>query len=136
MTAAAAGIAILGCTTKHTVGGTLTGLRGQGLVLEDNSGNDLSLASNGEFVFSSSVKNNSAYSVTVKTQPSNPVQTCTVHNGAGTMGKVSGINVIVSCTQAGRFAYVANHLSYNVSAYSIDSATGELAAITGSPFAV
>ena len=43
MSVAAVGLTILGCnlTNKYTVGGTLTGLTGQGLVLEDNSGNDL-----------------------------------------------------------------------------------------------
>src|SRR5882762_3954575 len=127
----------MGCnlTGKYTVGGNLTGLRGQGLVLEDNSGNDLSLASNGAFVFSSGIKTGSAYSVTVKTQPSNPAQTCTVNNGSGTIDKANVTNVVVSCAHTGRFAYVANQLSNDVSAYAIDSATGNLTAI-GSPFAV
>ena len=123
-TLAVAALVIMGCnlTGKYTVGGDLTGLRGQGLVLEDNSGNDLSLASNGAFVFSSGIKNGDAYSVTVRTQPSNPSQTCTVNNGSGTIDKANVTNVVVSCSQAGRFAYVANQLSNNLSAYSIDSA--------------
>jgi len=136
VTAAAAGLAIMGCTGKYSVGGTVTGLRGQGLVLEDNSGNDLSVSSNGSFIFSKRLKNAITYSVTVKTQPSNPSQTCTVNNGSGTIDKANVTNVVVSCTQAGRFAYVANQLSNNLSAYSIDSATGNLTAVNGSPFAV
>src|SRR5258708_6813770 len=108
MTAAVAAVAIVGCnlTGQYTVGGTLTGLRGQGLVLQDNSGSDLSLASNGTFAFAGRIKKNNTYSVTVKTQPSNPTQTCTVRNGTGTVSKYNVTNVIVSCTQAGRFAYV------------------------------
>jgi hypothetical protein len=80
MSIGAAALAILGCNIdgKYTVGGTLTGLLGQGLVLEDNSGNSLSLASNGAFVFSGGVDNGGAYSVTVSTQPSNPAQSTTV----------------------------------------------------------
>src|SRR5579859_596244 len=136
MTVAAAGIAILGCTTKYTVGGTVTGLRGQGLVLVDNSGNDLSLSSNGTFTFTNRIKNGGAYSVTVKTQPSNPAQTCAVQNGSGTIDKANVTNIIVSCTRTGRFAYAANQLSNDLSAYAIDSATGNLTAINGSPFAV
>src|SRR5258706_3202992 len=137
-TLAVAAIAIMGCnlTGKYTVGGSLTGLRGQGLVIEDNSGNDLSLSSNGAFAFSTGIKNGGAYSVTVRTQPSNPSQTCTVNNGSGTIDKANVTNVVVSCTQAGRFAYVANQLSNNLSAYSIDSATGNLPAVNGSPFSV
>src|SRR6202041_2862080 len=95
----------------------------------------LSLSSNGEFVFSGSIGNGDAYSVTVSTQPSNPAQTCTVHNGSGTINKANVTNVIVSCTQAGRFAYVANQGSNDLSAYLIDSATGSLTPIGGSPFA-
>ena len=126
--AGAAAAIIGGCNLdgKYTVGGTLTGLLGQGLVLEDNSGNSLSLASNGAFVFSGSVGNSAAYSVTVATQPSNPAQTCTVHNGSGTIDKANVTNVIVSCTQAGRLAYVANQGSNDLSVYSINSSTGYL----------
>ena len=132
----AAALAISGCKigAKYTVGGTLTGLTGHGLVLEDNSGNDLSLDSNGGFAFTDGIRNGDAYSVTVKTQPSDPAQTCTVHNGSGTIDKADVTNVIVSCTQAGRFAYVANQLSNNLSAYAID-ANGALSPIAGSPFA-
>src|SRR5258708_15803270 len=136
MTVAAAGFAIMGCTAKYSVGGTVTGLRGQGLVLEDNSGNDLSLGSNGAFTFTKRISNAGTYSVTVKTQPSNPAQTCTVQNGSGTIDKTNVTNVVVSCAHTGRFAYVANQLSNDVSAYAIDSATGNLFAINGSPFPV
>ena len=41
-----------------------------------------------------------------------------VHNGSGTIDKANVTNVIVSCTQAGRFAYVANELSNDISAYA------------------
>ena len=36
---------------------------------------------------------------------------------------------------SGRFAYVANHGDDTVSAYTINSSTGALRAISGSPFA-
>jgi len=123
---ATAGAVIIGCVfdTKYTVGGTVTGLVGQGLVLENNSGNDLLVSSNGAFSFTQGVKNGDSYSVTVKTQPSNPSQTCTVRNGSATIAKAAVTNVIVSCTQAGHFAFVANEISNSLSAYSIDSSTG------------
>jgi 6-phosphogluconolactonase (cycloisomerase 2 family) len=133
----AAGLALASCNigAKYSVGGTLTGLLGQGLVLEDNSGNNLSLSSNGTFVFSDGVKNGDAYSVTVKTQPSDPSQTCSVQNGSGTIDKADVTNVIVTCAQSGRFAFVANQLSNTLSAYTINSSTGYLTAVNGSPFA-
>ena len=121
---AAAAIAIVGCQigVRYSVGGTVTGLTGQGLVLADNAGDDLVIGSNGSFVFTKGITNNDTYSVTVATQPSNPAQTCTVQNGSGTIDKADVGNVIVSCQQAGHYAYVANQLSNNLSAYSIDAA--------------
>jgi 6-phosphogluconolactonase (cycloisomerase 2 family) len=132
-----AGLGLSGCPfgAKYTVGGTLVGLAGTGLVLQDNAGNNLSLTSNGTFNFSTGLTNNSAYSVTVSTQPSDPVQTCTVRNGSGTIDKATVSNIIVVCTQPGLFAYVANELSNDVSAFIIDSSTGELSPVAGSPFA-
>jgi len=120
---------------KYSVGGTLTGLTGSGLQLQDNSGNNLPLNSNGGFAFSGSLQNGDAYSVTVSRQPSNPTQSCTVRNGSGTIDRANVTNVIVSCTQTGRFAFVANQLSNDISAFAIDAANGALAPIAGSPFA-
>ena len=132
--------AALGATACHigggyTVGGNLTGLNGSGLVLQDNSGNDLRLSSNGTFVFTSAIDQGGAYSVTVKSQPSNPAQTCLVHNGSGTIGTADIINVVVTCTQAGRFAYVANQVSNTISAFVINPSSGVLTPVAGSPFA-
>jgi hypothetical protein len=80
-----------------SVGGTVTGLRGSGLVLQNNGANDLAVvASDTAFQFSN-VAANSAYSVTVKTQPSTPTQACTVNNGAGTAGTTNVRSVAVSC---------------------------------------
>lgn len=120
---------------KYPVGGNVTGLRGTGLVLEDNSVDASSVTANGAFTFSSGVTNGDAYSVTVSTQPSNPTQTCTVHNGSGTIDGADITNVVVNCTQAGRFAYVANQGSNDISALAIDSTSGVLTPIAGSPFA-
>jgi len=56
---------------------------------------------NGSFAFSSGIDQGGAYSVTVRSQPSNPAQTCVVHNGSGTIGTADINNVIVSCSQPG-----------------------------------
>ncbi len=117
----------------YTVGGTVTGMRGSGLVLQDNGGDSLTFSSNGTFTFTSGIDQGGAYSVTVKTQPSG--QTCSVHNGSGTIGTADISNVIVNCTGPGRYAYVANQTANTISAYAIDAASGALTPIAGSPFA-
>src|ERR1700677_5268732 len=81
---AAATLAVAACHVGggYTIGGTVTGVRGTGLVLQDNSGDNLTISGNGTFAFSSGIDQGGAYSVTVLTQPSDPTaQTCVVHNG-------------------------------------------------------
>ncbi len=123
-------------TVKYTVGGNLSGLEGTGLVLEVNGTDSLTFSSNGAFTFSSSVAKGDPYTVTVATQPADPAQTCTVYNGSGTITNLNVANVVVRCTQAARFAYVANQTDNTVSGYAIDATTGALLPLVGSPFAL
>jgi YVTN family beta-propeller protein len=117
----------------YTVGGAVTGLRGSGLVLQLNGGNNLGFSSGGTFSFSAGIDQGGSYSVTVLTQPAG--QTCAVHNGSGTIGTADISNVVVACTLPGSFAYVANESSNTISAYSINASTGALTPVADSPFA-
>lgn len=84
----------------YQVGGTVSGLTGTGLVLEDNGGNSLPVSGNGPFTFSSQLSNGAAYAVTVATQPTNPAQSCSVANGTGTIATANVSNVTVACVAA------------------------------------
>src|SRR5580704_5686778 len=80
-----------------TIGGTVTGLAGTGLVLEDNGGNSLAIAAAGPFTFTTSIATGMPYKVSVLTAPSTPAQTCTVANGSGTAtANVTGVQVTCS----------------------------------------
>lgn len=81
-----------------TVGGTVSGLAGTGLVLSLNSGaQTLSVSVNGSYSFPSAITAGNPYAVTVQTQPSAPGQTCVVANSNGTMGNSAVTNVNVTC---------------------------------------
>ncbi len=82
----------------YTVGGTVTGLTGSGLILRNNGGGDLAVPVSGTFMFATKVANGAAYDVTVYTQPASPAQTCVITNGSGTMGSSNVTNVAVACT--------------------------------------
>ena len=83
-------------SSGFTIGGAVTGLAGTGLVLRLNGGNDLSIVGNGAFAFETALQNGARYDVTVRTQPTNPSQECTVGNGSGTVaGNVT--NIAVNC---------------------------------------
>lgn len=85
------------CTVDaYTVGGTVSGLHASGLVLTDNGGDSLSVASGATgFTFSQKVNVGGSYSVAIATQPSG--ETCTVASGSGTVsGNVTSVSV--TCT--------------------------------------
>ena len=128
-----------GSAQQYTIGGTVNGLSGSGLVLQATGASTVTVSSNGPFQFPTAVASGTAYTVSVRTQPANPSQTCTA-SGATASGTVSGANVTnveITCTaaaNAARFAYVTNHGSNDISGYRIDNATGALTAMNGSPF--
>ncbi len=82
---------------SFTVGGTLSGLAGGGLVLQNNGGDNLPVGANGVFTFATELADSSTYLVTVETQPTNPAQTCTVTNGAGAIAGSDVTNVAITC---------------------------------------
>ena len=83
----------IACAT-YSVGGTLTGLTGAGLVLQLNYGNDLSVAApaggNGTFAFPALANAPVLYTIHIKTQPTG--QTCTIVGSSGVV-TASGPNV-------------------------------------------
>ncbi|WP_420594305.1 Calx-beta domain-containing protein [Deinococcus sp.] len=81
---------------NFTVGGTVTGLVGTGLVLRDHKFLDIT-PSNGAFTFPQPTTTGFPYAVTVVSQPANPLQTCSVTNGTGTISNANVTNVNVTC---------------------------------------
>lgn len=81
----------------YSVGGTVSGLTGSGLVLQNNGGDDLAVSASGPFTFATALANSAAYSVTVLSQPSSPGQICTVTAGSGNITGNNVTGVTVSC---------------------------------------
>ena len=85
----------LTCSADNfSVGGTITGLTGTGLVLVNGS-DSTPISAGASFTMANLVPKNAAYNVTVGTQPTG--QTCLVTNGSGTMGTANVTNVSISC---------------------------------------
>ena len=91
----ATNVTVICSTNSYTVGGSVSGLSGE-LVLLNNGHDATTITSNESFTFPHSVAEGSNYDVTVGTQPL--LQTCTVTNGSGTMGGSAVTNVSVSCS--------------------------------------
>lgn len=94
-TTATSNINVVCVQNSYTVGGTITGLTADGLVLI-NGTDALSVAATATaFTMPSKVPDGSVYGITVLTQPT--AQTCAVTNGTAYMGEAAVTNVQVSC---------------------------------------
>jgi len=130
-------VAIACSANVYTVGGSISGLTGSGLVLQDNAGDNLNVAAKATgFTFPTAIASGGAYAVTVLTQPASPAQVCSVTNGTGTVGATNISNVALSCISVARFVFVANStdgVSGDVSAFTVNPNTGALTAVPGGP---
>jgi 6-phosphogluconolactonase (cycloisomerase 2 family) len=124
-------------TSSYTIGGTVTGLLGSALTLQDNGGDNQTVAANGTFTFATRIASNGTYSVTVATQPTEPAQLCRVTEGTGTVTTANITTVAINCTSTGRYLFAANPFDANgsVAAFTIDPVTGALTAAANSPYA-
>ncbi len=85
-------------SNTFTVGGTLSNLgNNETVVLQDKSGESLTLTTNGVFNFPTALEEGTTYEISVLTEPSR--QTCLVSNASGTVsGNVTNIGVICTTT--------------------------------------
>jgi alpha-tubulin suppressor-like RCC1 family protein len=89
------------CVTDPTasVGGTVSGMTGGTLTLQNNGGDDLNITSNGPFIFATLLAEGASYHVTVLTNPER--HTCSVANGSGTISGGNVTDVAVLCIPVG-----------------------------------
>ncbi len=146
VTTADPSVAVSCQTTRFTVGGTITGLAGAGLVLSNNGGDLLSVAAGASsFTFATSVRSGRAFDVEVATSPTGPTQSCSVAGNVGTVGSGPVTTVAVNCgTNAfGISGSVANldggglQLSDGTDTISVTSGTFSFPAVaSGTPYTI
>ena len=126
---------VIGCGTysssgppvTYTLGGTVSGLKGSGLVLVANGSNNLAVSANGAFAFTTALASGTAYSVTVLTQPANPNQICSVMSGSGTVTNAAINTVAVICVTTTTALIVADSINNRVLIYNAPFSTGQSA---------
>ncbi|MBS0567947.1 MAG: hypothetical protein JSS59_11155 [Proteobacteria bacterium] len=83
---------------SYTVGGTVSGLAGPGLVLRmAPEAQTVTVNANGAFVFPIPLGDGADYQVDVTSQPGSPPQSCTTSTGSGTIVGSSVTSVQVTC---------------------------------------
>ena len=112
--------------TTYTIGGTISGLTSSSLVLQNNSGNALTISANSStFVFTTALASGATYAVTVGTQPTG--FTCSVTNGSGTVASANVTNVAVACTATTTTTGVVSILAGASAFHSFADGTGTAA---------
>ena len=128
-------VAVVCATNSYRVTGTVQGLAGSGLVLQDNGGDDLQVAADGSFQFATPVASGSGYAVTLRNTPATPRQACTVSHGTGTMQAQDVLDVQVNCNGLPARWMFMTHTFISLSLgpfydaivpYPLDPATGAL----------
>lgn len=81
----------------YTVGGSVNNLTTDGLIIQNNGGNNLAIAAGASsFQFSMPAIQGQNYNVTILTQP--PGLTCNITNGSGTNIRSNITNINIDCT--------------------------------------
>ena len=111
--------------TRYSLGGSVSGLVGGSLILQNNGSNDLTINADGSFSFTNQLNSGSSYNVTVSNQPISPAQTCEVANSTGTItANVS--NVMVTCTENVVAVLPSSAINFDTSEVTVGEVKEEL----------
>jgi 6-phosphogluconolactonase (cycloisomerase 2 family) len=94
-------------------------LEGTGLELQNNGTDNLVIATNGGFAFSTALAPGDSYNVKVVVAPHDPVQHCVATSHSGFVTNVNVSNVAIVCTRARPHTVVATNLQA-LSTYTFD----------------
>ena len=83
---------------RFALGGTVSGLSGEGLVLSTSWGENLALDANGAFVFAERIPDLTSYVVTVASSPTSPKQSCAIVRGEGRISARDVTDLSVDCS--------------------------------------
>ncbi len=96
------------CVLSYTLGGTVTGLVGSGLILQNSSNSEqlpISAANgNQAFTFKKLIPTGTAYTVSIFAQPTGPVQTCVVTTGTGSGTATANVTTVAIICPAVTFS--------------------------------
>ena len=96
-------VATSGTVSNYSIGVSVSGLTGTGLVLQNNYGDSLTVSANGSTNFAKQLPTGSTYSISVLTQPI--TLTCVVGNGGGTVATANVSSPSVTCSSTTTKSY-------------------------------
>jgi 6-phosphogluconolactonase (cycloisomerase 2 family) len=96
ITASDVNVSIACTVNRYTVGGIVSGLVGDDMVL-NNGTEQLTVDANGSFSFPTALDVGVAYDISIDYNPGAPAQRCHVANGSGTLGAANVTNASIAC---------------------------------------
>lgn len=109
------------CVDAYTIGGTVSGLVGNGLQLQNNGVDILTVMQNGSFGFTAPIASGANYDVTIAQQPSydhphpsSQMYSCVVNQGAGTVATTNIQEISVECKNRLYFSAQSQHKGLNI----------------------
>ena len=108
-------IGLVNDSSPYSLGGTVTGLTGSGLVIQNNGSEDLSITASGSFVFPRKFDTNESYSISILTQPLS--QTCSVLQSSGIV-TADVNNISIDCIASPVVTVAPSALAYTGSPYT------------------
>lgn len=89
-----------GGNASYKVGGSVSGLEGDQLILALNGDESLTIQSDGRFEFSTELDDGSNYAVNPQVLPESPAQNCDMANASGTVSGSDVSNISIDCHRA------------------------------------
>lgn len=82
----------------YSIGGSVVGMTGSGLIISNNAAEQLTIDAAGDFVFPGELDSGVVFDVQIVAQPANPSNVCTIENGSGTIAAADISNIEIVCT--------------------------------------
>ncbi|MEM8816652.1 MAG: hypothetical protein AAGE85_12575 [Pseudomonadota bacterium] len=108
----------------YRIGGTVSGLAGGNVVLQNNGGGDLTVSADGTFAFTKTEADGTAYAVTVLNEPESPWQTCGITAGSGSVNGSDVANIAVDCA-TNRYRLAVTVIGLRLGTLTLQNAGGE-----------
>ena len=115
----------------YTIGGTVDGMMGDTLVLENN-GEEIKITSDGPFTFPTPLADGTDYKVTIKSQPEGT--SCTITNNEGTVNGANVENVTVTCSDVSTYTIGGTLTGINGTLVISNNGVDELTITENGPF--
>lgn len=82
---------------SYSVGGIVSGLNGDSIIIQNNGADDTTITENGEYTLLAAYSDQSSYEISISKQPEDPNQNCSISGNSGTIDNADVVTVDIDC---------------------------------------